>query len=117
MRRTKLSLGAGLPDVPALWRNEALYRKGKVFQAQAKPAEAITAFYDVLERSTASADAAEAFWFYKAGSEAALMLEDRRDWKGAIAIYRKMAQLEGPRTAELKAKIARLQLEHFIWEE
>lgn len=108
---------ARLPNVTPFWRNQALYRKGRALQSKGSEAEALTAFYDVLAQSTAETADAETFWFYKAGFEAAQMLEARSDWKGAIAVYEKMAQLEGPRKAEVQARIDRLRLEHFIWEE
>ena len=55
--------------------------------------------------------------FYKAGFEAAHILEAQEQWKPAIAIYQKMAALEGPRSDEAKNRITDLRLKHFIWEE
>ena len=42
--------------------------------------------------------------------------EAREQWKSAIAIYQKMAAIEGPRAEEAKARLTQLRLEHFIWD-
>ena len=59
---------------------------------------------------------ADQFWFYKAGLEAARLLEDQQDWPAAIAIYDQMASAKGPQREELTQRARRLRLEHFIWE-
>ena len=58
----------------------------------------------------------EYFWFYKAGFDACRLSEAREQWKSAIAIYQKMAAIDGPRTEEARARLTQLRLEHFIWE-
>lgn len=105
---------AGLPDVTPTWRNQALYKKGKALEQLKRQPEALTAYYDVLEKSAAGDR--EFFWYYKAGFEAAHLFVEQENWKSAIGIYQKMARLEGPRAAEAKAKLSQLRLERFIWD-
>ena len=78
------------------------------------PEEALAAYYEVVESGLAKPQ--EYFWFYKAGFDACRLSEDREQWKSAIAIYKKMASIEGPRAEQAKARMDQLRLEHFIWE-
>jgi outer membrane protein assembly factor BamD (BamD/ComL family) len=105
---------ASLPDVTPTWRNQALYKKGKALEQLKRQPDALTAYYDVLEKSAAGDR--EFFWYYKAGFEAAHLFEQQENWKSAIGIYQKMAKLEGPRAAEAKAQLSQLRLERFIWD-
>jgi len=95
-------------------RNEAL---AKSADARVKLGEfdaALSAYYRVL---SAPRDAQpEYFWYYKAGFDAAHLLESRNQLKEAIAIYEKMAASEGPRSGEARDRVKRLRLENFIWE-
>jgi tetratricopeptide (TPR) repeat protein len=102
------------PDVTPAWRNQALYKKGRALEKLKRQPEALTAYYDVLEKS--AAEGREFFWYYKAGFDAAGLFEKQEDWKSAIGIYQKMAQLPGPRMAEAKAKLSELRLQKFIWD-
>lgn len=122
---------AGQADATASWRNQALYWKGKCFEKQseflenqnmqteslAKQSEALAVFYDVIQPPENRGSGPEYLWYYKAGFDAAQILESQKQWKAAIAIYRKMAALDGPRSAEARDREKRLRLEHFIWEE
>ena len=107
----------GQSRVPAHWRNQALYKKGKCLEKLARKGEALTAFYDALEPQAVAAGSPEYFWYYKAGFDAARLLEAQQQWKSAIGIYQKMANLEGPRAQEVRTRLGQLRLEHFIWEE
>lgn len=105
---------AAAPNVTPLWRNQALYKKAKTLEQLGRTAEALTAFYDVLERSN-SADR-EHFWSAKAGFDAGKILEQKEQWKPAIAIYEKLAKLEGPRAAEARDRVKDIRLKHFVWD-
>jgi len=105
---------AALPEVTPAWRNQALYKKGRALEQLKRQPEALTAYYDVLDKS--AAEGREFFWYYKAGFDAAALFEKQQDWKSAIGIYQKMAQLAGPRTGEAKARLSQLRLEKFIWD-
>jgi tetratricopeptide (TPR) repeat protein len=103
---------AEAPNVTATWRNQALYKKAKALEQLGRTAEALTAFYDVLERSS-SADR-EHFWSGKAGFDAGTILEHMEQWKSAIGMYKKLAQLEGPRAEEAREMVKKIQLKHFV---
>lgn len=104
----------GGPDVPAAWRNQALYKKAKAFEQQSRMKEALGAYYDVLNQ--ADSDGREYFWLYKAGFEAARIFETQEQWKSAIGIYEKMAKIDGPGSAEARQMAKKLRLERFIWD-
>jgi len=108
---------ASQPDGPAYWRNQALYYKGKCYEKLNKQNEALAAFYDVIQPPGKRNDSPEYFWYYKAGFDAARLMEEQGEWKSAIGIYQKMASLQGPRAEEAKSRAEQLRLDHFIWEE
>ena len=105
---------AVLPGVTSAWRNQALYKKGRALEQLQRKPEALTTYYDVLEK-TPAADS-EFFWYYKAGFDAAAIFEKQENWKAAIGIYRKMAQRPGPRATEAKKLMGELRLQKFIWD-
>ena len=100
-------------DAPPAWRNQALYKKAAALEKLGRGPEALTAYYDVLARS--SAEDREYLWYYKAGFDAARIFEAAKEWKSAIGIYEKMAAIDGPRSGEARARVKRLRLEYFIW--
>ena len=108
---------AKLPDVTSYWRNQALYGKGRCYEKLDRPDEALASFYDVIQPPASRKNGPEYLWYYKAGFEAAQILEDRKQWKAAIAIYKKMAAFVGPRSDQAKERLTRLRMEHFIWDE
>ena len=103
--------------VTPFWRNQALYKKGKCLEKQNKSSEALSVFYDVLNLQAGSVTEPDYFWYYKAGFDAAKMLETGAQWKSAIGIYKKMAAVNGPRAKEAGDRARQLRMEHFIWEE
>jgi outer membrane protein assembly factor BamD (BamD/ComL family) len=105
---------AAAPDVTPSWRNQALYKKAKALEQLNRTPEALTAYYEVLDRSAGAER--EYFWYYKAGFDAARLFEQQGQWKSAIGIYEKMAKVDGPRSAEAGARVKQLRLEKFIWE-
>lgn len=105
---------AKMPDVTPAWRNQALYKKGLALQQLGREPEALTAYYDVLDKTVA--EGREFFWFYKAGFDAAHLFEQEENWKAAIGVYQKMTKIDGPRAAEAKARLSQLRLEKFIWD-
>jgi tetratricopeptide (TPR) repeat protein len=102
------------PNVTAFWRNQALYKKGKTQVQLGRTAAALSAYNDVLEKSGGSER--EHFWSSKAGFDAGAILEQQRQWRGAIGIYSKLAALGGPRALEADARVKQLRLDHFVWD-
>ena len=94
------------------WRQSALYRKAKCFEQLEKTDDALAAFYDVLN---AGGNQNDEFWFFRAGFDAAELLEARRAWSSAAVVYEKLTAIPSPRSAEAKNRLERLRLEHFLW--
>ncbi|MEO8043977.1 MAG: tetratricopeptide repeat protein [Spartobacteria bacterium] len=105
------------PGAPAHWRNQAEFKKGKALEKLDDRPGALTTYYGVLEDGMRTDRQREFFWFYKAGFNAAHLLEETNDWKSAVAVYRKLAAVGGTRSNEAKARLTQLRLEHFLWEE
>jgi tetratricopeptide (TPR) repeat protein len=99
------------------WRNQALFKKGVCLEKKEDRGGALSTFYQVLDTPARPDRAPELFWFYKAGFNAARLLEDDANWNSAANIYQKLVAAGGPRAEEAKARLNRLRLEHFLWEE
>jgi len=97
--------------LPTEWKQQALYQKGKCFEKLGKLDDALSNYYDVL----AAEGDGDQLWFFRAGFDAAQILEDRRSWSSAAAIYEKLANTRGARAEEAKNRLTRLRLEHFLW--
>ncbi len=108
---------ASEPSGPAHWRNQAEFKKGKALEKLDDKAAALASYYGVIEDGARPDVQHEFFWFYKAGFNAAHLLEESSDWKSAVAVYRKLAAVGGTRSEEAKARLTRLRLEHFLWDE
>jgi TolA-binding protein len=102
---------------PGHWRNQALFKKGICQEKKAERDAALTTFYKVLETQTRPDRPPEFFWFYKAGFNAARLLENDSKWGPAAAVYEKLVAAGGTRSDEAKARLSRLRLEHFLWED
>lgn len=108
---------AGQADAPPHWRNQALFKKGMCHEKLDEPAEALATFYRIVDNDGKPDRPREFFWFYKAGFNAARLLEQEAKWQPAAAIYEKLAFAGGGRSEEAKSRLNRLRLEHFLWEE
>jgi tetratricopeptide (TPR) repeat protein len=97
------------------WRNQALFKEGLCLEKTSDHAGALTTFYKILEDEARLDRRHEFFWYYKAGFNAARLLEDDSKWESAAAIYEKLAAAGGSRSEEAKARLNHLRLEHFLW--
>lgn len=102
-------------EVPEAWRNQALCKIGVAYEQLGETDKALGSYYRVLTGVEESPG--EYFWFFKAGFDAARLLEEQEAWREAIAIYEQLGALDGPRTAEARLRANRLRLENFIWED
>jgi tetratricopeptide (TPR) repeat protein len=102
-------------EEPIHWRNQALFKKGLCLEKQSDRAGALAAFYKILEDEAPPDRRRDLFWYYKAGFNAARLLEDDSKWESAAAIYEKLAASGGSRSDEAKERLKRLRLEHFLW--
>ncbi|MGI9088582.1 MAG: tetratricopeptide repeat protein [Chthoniobacterales bacterium] len=105
------------PDASAHWRHQALFKQGMCLEKLEEPAQALTAFYEIIEDTGKPERHREYFWFYKAGFNAARLLEEQSKWQPAAAIYEKLAFAGGGRSEEAKSRLDRLRLEHFLWDQ
>jgi tetratricopeptide (TPR) repeat protein len=105
---------ATLEGVSAVCRQSALYKKAKCYEKIGKWDEALAAYYDVL--SIDYGDPGE-IWYFRAGFDAAQILETKKSWASAAAIYQKLAATPSSRAEEAKNRLTRLRLEHFLWPE
>ena len=119
--RTFDQLAADTPGASLLWRRQALTLKGHALEKLGDVDAALAAYDDALNAADPPSgnepNAPEWTWFYRAGSDAARLLEARSQWAPAIAIYRKLAAADGLMKSEFENLLKRRQLEHFIWEE
>ena len=100
---------------PIHWRNQALFKKALCLEKKGDRTSALATFYKVLEDEARPDRRREVFWYYKAGFNAARLLEDESKWESAAAIYEKLAAAGGSRSEEAKVHLNHLRLEHFLW--
>ena len=103
------------PASSPAWRSQALARIGSAYENLGDPDAAVAAYYDVLKDSKAAPEAF--FWFYKSGFAAARLLESSKRWDQAIKVYEMIAAAGGPRSDEATARINKIRLENFLWDE
>ena len=96
------------------WRNQALYKIAKAYEAS-RPLESLEGFVQLLD-SPGSMDAGEYFWVFKAGFDAARFLERQAAWRDAVSVYERMAKMPAPRAQEAGARARQIRLERFLWE-
>ncbi len=97
------------------WHNQALFKKGVCLEKKSNRDGALSIFYSVLEEQTRPGHSPEFFLFYKAGFNAARLMEEASKWQSAAAIYEKLVAAGGTRSEEAKARLDKLRLEHFLW--
>lgn len=105
------------PEASAHWRNQALFKKGMCLEKLNAPVDALATFYRIIEDEARPGRQREFFWFYKAGFNAARLLEEDSKWQPAAAVYEKLAFAGGGRSEEARSRLNRLRLEHFLWEQ
>jgi TolA-binding protein len=105
-------------DAPIHWRNQALFKKGICLEKLDDRENALATFYKIIEEENRpDRPHREFFWYYKAGFNAARLLEDDSKWQPAAVVYQKLASAGGARSDEAKSRLSRLRLEHFLWEQ
>ena len=103
---------------PSQWRNQALFKKALCLEKKSDRAGALETFYKILEDPAVARrpdEQRELFWYYKAGFNAARLLEEDSKWESAAAIYERLVAAGGNRSEEAKARLNHLRLEHFLW--
>ncbi len=102
------------PSLPARWRNQALCKSGLALEKLGEVDAALAAYYQAFKAPRASEP--EQLWHDKAAFEAARLLEFRKQWGDAVTLYGQILAEGGPRADEAKARLAKLKLENFLWE-
>jgi predicted negative regulator of RcsB-dependent stress response len=102
-------------DASIHWRHQALFKKGLCLEKKGDRAGALATFYKILEADSSPSERRELFWYYKAGFNAARLLEEDSKWESAVAIYDKLVAAGGNRSEEAKARLNNIRLEHFLW--
>jgi len=103
---------------PSHWRNQALFKKALCLEKKNERVGALEMFYKILDDPAVAGlpdEQRELFWYYKAGFNAARLLEEDSKWESAAAIYERLAAAGGNRSEEAKARLNHLRLEHFLW--
>ena len=113
-------LANGTPGASLRWRRQAFTLKGKALEKSGDTDAALAAYDDALNAAPdpvtgPEGTAPEWTWFYRAGNDAASLLETRSQWAAAVAIYKQLAAADGPMKSEFETRLARRRLEHFIW--
>ena len=102
------------PAAPKMWSHQALAKMGAACEKLGNYDAALDCYYGAFSQGQKGGP--EYFWFYKAGFDAARLLESQKLWKEAIAVYEKIGSVDGPRAEEARDRVNRLRLENFIWE-
>jgi hypothetical protein len=111
------------PDTTAAQHHELHYLRGRILEElpkaenpeQTREAEALDAYYSVLESATQPP--AEWHYFELSGLRALTLLENAQRWKAAIAVAEKIASFGGPQAEDIAKRAQGLRLKHMIWEE
>lgn len=102
------------PSMPLRWRNQALCKSGLVLEKLGEGDAALAAYYRAFRNPRQNEP--EQLWHDKAAFEAGRLLESRKQWNDAVALYGQILAEGGPRADEAKARLAKLKLENFLWE-
>ena len=108
---------ASQKDAAPHWRNQALFKKGICLEKLDDRDDALATFYKIIEEEGRPDRQREFFWYYKAGFNAARLLEEDSKWQPAAVVYQKLVSAGGARRDEAQSRLSRLRLEHFLWEQ
>jgi tetratricopeptide (TPR) repeat protein len=109
------------PDGTIADRNEAAVRKAKCLEKLGRVDEALGQYLDVVYGRVAGDDASmpqppEFSWQLEGGSQAGRILEARKDWRGAIEVYKRLEQIGGPHAQDFHDLINKLRRDNYIYE-
>jgi tetratricopeptide (TPR) repeat protein len=102
------------PKMPLRWRNQALCKSGLILEKTGQEDAALARYYEAFKNPRNAEP--EQLWHDKAAFEAARLLESRKQWNDAVALYGQIVAEGGPRADEAKARLSKLRLENFLWE-
>jgi tetratricopeptide (TPR) repeat protein len=102
------------PSIPLRWRNQALCKSALIQENLGEGDAALASYYQAFKNPRSNEP--ERLWHDKAAFEAARLLESRKQWNDAVALYGQIVAEGGPRADEAKARLSKLRLENFLWE-
>ena len=102
-------------------RNEAAVRRAKCLEKLGRVDEALGQYLDVVYGKLGVDDASPAqppefSWQLEAGSQAGRILEGRKDWRGAIEVYKRLEQIGGPHAQDFHDLVNKLRRDNYIYE-
>ena len=102
-------------------RNEAAVRSAKCLEKMGRTDDALGLYLDVLYGRVAGDDSAsptppEFSWQLEAGSQAGSIREKRKDWRGAIEIYKRLEQIGGAHAQDFHDLVNKLRRDNYIYE-
>ena len=104
-------------------RDEAAVRRAKCLEKLGRVDEALGQYLDVIYGKVTGDDATapeqqppEFSWQLEAGSQAGRILEARKDWRGAIEVYKRLEQIGGPHAQDFHDLINKLRRDNYIYE-
>ncbi|MCE9587178.1 MAG: tetratricopeptide repeat protein [Verrucomicrobia bacterium] len=102
------------PSISLRWRNQALCKSALILESLGECDAALATCYQVFKNPRSNEP--EQLWHDKAAFEGGRLLESRKQWNDAVALYGQIVAEGGPRAEEAKARISKLRLENFLWE-
>ncbi len=102
------------PSISLRWRNQALCKSALIQEKLGEGDAALATYYEAFKNPRSGEP--EQLWHDKAAFEAARLLESRKQWNDAVALYGQIVAEGGPRAEEAKARLSKLRLENFLWE-
>lgn len=102
-------------------RNEAAVSAGKCLEKMGRTDDAMKWYLDVLYGRVAGDEPTapqppEFHWQFEAGSQAGRIREARKDWRGAIEVYKRLEQIGGAHAQDFHDLINKLRRDNYIYE-
>lgn len=103
------------PDLPPAWRSRTLFQQARLAEMAGDSESALRDYHLITSINPDSFHRREWYWYYQAGFAAMHLLEEMKNWEGAIALAEYMAKSGGPRAEEAAKRARKIRLEHFVW--
>ncbi len=111
------------PEASNAWKFEAAVRRAKCIEKLGNDAVALEIYRSIVDSSHdssllfgADSPIRETAWLYRAGFAALRILEEKKDWAGAIKVADALSRKDGSRSIEAARLADRLRLKHWVWE-
>ena len=96
-------------------------RRAKCLDKLGRTDDALGQYLDVVYGKVAGDDSSspqppEFSWQLEAGSQAGRILEARKDWRGAIEVYKRLEQIGGAHAQDFHDLINKLRRDNYIYE-